>query len=57
MESYSIKQYNNFGEIPIAKRFVLKNHYLKSLSRGNSSLFCLYEGRKLKEGYSYGMRI
>ncbi len=42
--------YNNFSESPELKDFVLENHYLKSLSRGNKFVFALYSTNGILKG-------
>lgn len=39
---------------PIIKKFITKYHYLKTLSRGNSHVFCLGIGNKLVGVAMYG---
>ncbi len=56
-DNYEIKVYNDTSKNPELKDFVFKNHYLKSISRGNKKCFGLYINSKLVGVSLYGYPV
>lgn len=56
-KEYEIKEFNGFKESNEAKVFVIQNHYLKSLSRGNKKVYSLYLYGKLKGVAAFGIPV
>lgn len=56
-KEYEIKEFKGFGECESSKQFVLQNHYLKSLSRGNKKVYSLYLRGKLMAVAAFGIPV